>query len=66
MLPATETFAALRRVEYDGWLTIESFSRADPEFASAIHIWRDFARSADEVATDGLGFLRAAWAASTA
>lgn len=56
-----ETFAALQAAGYDGWLTIESFSRADPEFAGAIHIWRDFARDADEVARDGLAFLRTSW-----
>ena len=57
-----DTFDALQRVGYDGWLTIESFSRADAEFASGIHIWRDFARDADEVATDGLAFMRSSWA----
>jgi len=55
------TFASLRRVGYDGWLTIESFSRADPEFAGAIHVWRDYAVDADEVAREGLAFLRASW-----
>jgi len=60
----SDTFAALHRVGYDGWLTIESFSRLDPEFAGAIHIWRDFAREADEVATEGLTFVRRSWASS--
>ncbi len=58
----SDTFAALHRVGYDGWLTLESFSHADPGFASAINIWRDFARDADEVATEGLAFLHEAWA----
>ena len=57
-----DTFAALHRVGYDGWLTIESFSRMDPDFAGAIHIWRDFARDPQEVATRGLAFMREAWA----
>ncbi|MEM7307238.1 MAG: sugar phosphate isomerase/epimerase [Planctomycetota bacterium] len=59
-----DTFAALRSVGYDGWLTIESFSRADAQFAGDIHIWRDFARDADQVATEGLAFLRSSWAGS--
>ncbi len=46
----------------NGWLTIESFSRLDPDFAGAIHIWRAFdAREA--IYTDGLKFIRESWAA---
>lgn len=55
-----ETFAALRRIGYDGWLTIEAFSTADPGFASAINVWRDFDPS-EEIAREGLAFMRAGW-----
>ncbi len=44
-----------------GWLTIESFSRLNPEFASDIHIWRDLAPSAEEVYEEGLRFVRKMW-----
>ena len=54
------TFAGLREAGYDGWLTIEAFSRRDAEFAAAIHIWREFA-PAHDIAERGLAFLRAAW-----
>ncbi|MCE2707364.1 MAG: sugar phosphate isomerase/epimerase family protein [Bacteroidota bacterium] len=37
-----ETFAALKKVGYTGWLTIEGFSRNDPDFANAIGVWREF------------------------
>ncbi len=57
----TDTFRTLRRVGYDGWLTIEAFSRLDPEFAGMIHIWRDFARDPEEVYTRGLEFMRRMW-----
>jgi len=57
----TDTFRSLRMIGYDGWLTIESFSRLDPEFAAAIHIWRDFARDPEEVYTRGLEFMRGMW-----
>jgi len=56
-----ETFAALKSVGYDGWLTIESFSRLDPDFAGAIHVWRDF-DACEAIYTDGLKFIRDSWA----
>lgn len=55
------TFAALKEIGYDGWLVIEAFSRRDPEFANAIHVWRDFA-PAEEIWSEGLEFIRGAWA----
>jgi len=56
-----ETFEALHANDYGGWLTIESFSRASPEFAAAIHIWRDFFPSKDEVYLEGGPFIRRMW-----
>ena len=56
-----ETFKALKAIGYDGWLTIESFSRLDPGFAGAIHIWRDFDALKD-IYTAGLRFMRRMWA----
>ncbi|MCR9246507.1 MAG: sugar phosphate isomerase/epimerase [bacterium] len=52
------TFEALRKANYDGWCVIEAFSRLDPEFAAAIHVWRDYFASPDEVCTDGLAFVQ--------
>lgn len=60
------SFAELRRVGYDGWGVIESFSRVDLEFASALHIWRDFCGDPDEVCAEGIAFLRQAWAEAQA
>lgn len=37
-----ETFAALKEVKYDGWLTIEAFTRNDVGFANAINVWREY------------------------
>ena len=37
-----ETFVTLKKVGYSGWLTIEGFSRNDPDFANAIGVWREF------------------------
>ena len=57
-----EAFQALRRSGYDGWLVIEAFSRLDPEFAGAIHIYRDLFPGPDEVYRDGHRFVREMWA----
>lgn len=53
------TFAALRQVGYDGWCVIEAFSRLDPAFAAAIHVWRDYFADPAEVCTEGLRFVKA-------
>ncbi len=55
------TFEALKEIDYDGWLVIEAFSRRDPAFANAIHVWRDYA-PADEIWREGLDFIRRSWA----
>ena len=36
-------FEALRDINYDGWLTIESFGFAIGELSAAASIWRDLA-----------------------
>jgi D-psicose/D-tagatose/L-ribulose 3-epimerase len=52
-------FAALRDLQYDGWLTIESFGFAQGEVAAAASIWRDLAPTPDEIAWKGVEFLKA-------
>jgi D-psicose/D-tagatose/L-ribulose 3-epimerase len=56
-----ETFRELRRMNYQGWLTIEAFSRLLPEVAAATRVWRDFFKSPDEVYTGGLKFIKQMW-----
>jgi len=51
-------FAALCDLEYDGWVTIESFGMHVKEIAAAACIWRDIAPSSDAIAADGVKFLR--------
>lgn len=57
-----ETFKALKKVKYDGWLTIEAFGRALPDLAAATRVWRDLFPSAEEVYTKGLKFMKEMWA----
>lgn len=49
---------ALRDMNYQGWLVIESFGSQIPEIAAAACIWRDLAPSAEDIARGGLRFLR--------
>ncbi len=58
-------FRALKSIQYDGWLTIEAFSRNNPEFASGINVWRNFAPTLEEVYRDGHKFIRDMWAKET-
>ena len=52
-----ETFATLAEIKYNGWLTIEAFSRNDPDFANAINVWREYSAPWD-MAENGLRFIK--------
>lgn len=56
-IPWAETYAAIRDIGYDGWLTIESFGRGLPDLAAATKVWRDFAESPEEVYRDGYAHI---------
>lgn len=60
-IPWAETFAAIRRSGYDGWLTIESFGRGLKDLAAATKVWRDFAESPEAVYRDGFRHVRNGW-----
>ena len=53
-----ETFAALKEIGYDGWLTIEAFGLAMPELAAATKIWRKMYPSEEHLAVEGLAFMK--------
>ena len=59
-----EVFPALREIGYDGWLTIESFGFALGDLSAAAAIWRDIEASPEDIAFDGVTFLRSRVAAS--
>lgn len=50
--------AALKEIEYDGAIVIESFTPGAVEIAKAASIWRPLAPSQDELASEGVKFLR--------
>lgn len=53
-----ETFTALHEIGYDGWLTIEAFGQALPGLAAATKIWRPLFETEEQLAEDGLAFMR--------
>lgn len=55
-------FSGLHNINYNGWLTIEAFSRNKPEFASGINVWRNFQPTLEEVYRDGYKFIKSMWA----
>lgn len=56
-------FAALEQLHYDGWLTIESFGFALGDLSSAASIWRDLAPTPEDIAWQGIQFLKSYCAA---
>ncbi len=52
-----DTFSTLAEIGYDGWLTIEGFTRNDIDFANSINVWREFAKPWD-MAEKGLEFIK--------
>ncbi|MGE4650776.1 MAG: sugar phosphate isomerase/epimerase family protein [Myxococcota bacterium] len=60
-----ETFDALARVGYDGWLTVEAFGGAIPELVAATKIWRPMFESEEQLARDALAFMKREWASRT-
>ncbi len=52
-----EAFSSLAKINYEGWLTIEAFSRNDPDFANSIGVWREYSRPWD-IAEKGFQFIK--------
>jgi D-psicose/D-tagatose/L-ribulose 3-epimerase len=50
-------FRALSEINYDKWITLESFTPEIKSVAASTAIWRQVAPSADAIASEGLKFL---------
>jgi D-psicose/D-tagatose/L-ribulose 3-epimerase len=57
-----ENFDTLKEIGYDGWLTIEAFGMALPELVAATKIWRRMYQSEEQLAGDGLAFMKSQYA----
>jgi D-psicose/D-tagatose/L-ribulose 3-epimerase len=57
-VPWAEFFTALQDINYDGQIVVESFLPSVKEIARAVSLWRPVAPSMDDLAKDGLAFLK--------
>ncbi len=57
-------FQALKKIDYQGWVTIESFNFEDKELANGARLWRTVAPSNEALARDGLKFLQQTYQAN--
>jgi D-psicose/D-tagatose/L-ribulose 3-epimerase len=62
LVPWNEVFTTLREVGYDGCVTVESFDPNMESIAKLCCIWRKFADSPEQLASEGLRNMRQAWA----
>ncbi|MEO8313212.1 MAG: sugar phosphate isomerase/epimerase family protein [Pseudomonadota bacterium] len=60
--PLRETISVLKSLGYDGWLTIEAFSRGVPALAAATRVWRDFSPNLEQVYEEGFALIQRTWA----
>jgi len=57
-VPWEATFKTLKETGYDGWMVIEAFGLALPELAAATKIWRRMYQNEEQLARDGLAFMK--------
>ena len=46
-IPWDGVFKAFSDINYEGWLTIETFTRNDVDFANSINVWREYSKPWD-------------------
>ncbi len=53
-----KVFKALKEIDYQRWMVIESFAPDNPDIVKNVSIWRQLAPSPDAIAKEGLAFLK--------
>lgn len=56
-IPWDDTFRTLAEINYNGWMTIEAFTRNDIDFANSINVWREYNDPWD-IAENGYTFIK--------
>lgn len=56
-IPWDDTFRTLAELDYNGWMTIEAFTRNDIDFANSINVWREY-NDPWNIAENGLKFIK--------
>jgi D-psicose/D-tagatose/L-ribulose 3-epimerase len=56
-IPWDGVFKAIKEINYDGWLTIEAFTRNDVDFANSINVWREYSKPWD-IAEKGFDLIK--------
>ncbi len=59
LVPWRRVFEALKDINYQGAVSIESFLSCIPDTAATTRVWRQLAPDGDTLAREGLAFLRA-------
>lgn len=57
VIPWDEVFGTLSKIGYDGWMSVEAFSRNNEDFANAINVWREY-NPQMEITRDGYTFVK--------
>ncbi|HVT89522.1 MAG TPA: TIM barrel protein [Tepidisphaeraceae bacterium] len=55
------TVKALKRINYDKWIMVESFAKDVPPLSEKAHVWRNCFGSKEEVYEKGYSFVRDLW-----
>jgi D-psicose/D-tagatose/L-ribulose 3-epimerase len=51
----------LKKIGYDGWMTIEAFGGSLPDLAAATRVWRDFFPTTEQVYLEGIELIKKSW-----
>ncbi len=53
-----ETFDAIKKTNWDGWMVVEAFGLALPAIVAATKIWRKMYSTEEQLASDALQFMK--------
>lgn len=60
----SSVFAAVRALDYQGWVTLEAFGSGLPELAAATRVWRPLFPDFETLFAESIDFIRRTWDAA--